>query len=203
MQFRFSLVLSYILHPIFIPVLSTVVVMTVPEFNTPVFDSKLKAQMLSLVIAFSILIPVSTSLLLIKLKVIDTMKMESREHRNIPLLITSISYLAMLYLLKKTGTPPVFLYMLYTALFASLVGLIVNLFYKISLHTLGWGALAASFAGLMNQVGVNLIAALVGAILLAGFAAYARLKEKSHSNMQVYLGFLVGYCMIILLMLIV
>lgn len=130
---------------------------------------------------------------------IDSLTMSKREHRNIPLLIVSSSYLAMLYFMKLLGTPPAVLYILYTALFALLIGLLVNLFYKISLHTLGWGAMASSFAGLMTETGFNMIIIIIGVIAIAGVVGYARLKEKAHSAVQVYSGFLLGFLSILLL----
>ncbi len=199
MQPRFSQLLSYIFHPIFVPLLSVILVIVLPFWAQVEFSQFSMGLLIFLVISFTVLLPVIASLVLIRLKIIDSFTMIKREHRNIPLLITSSSYLAMIYVLKYTGTPSVLLYILYTALFALLVGMLVNLVYKISLHTLGWGGMAASFSSLMVETGYNLIFIVVGAIAVAGIVGYARLNEKAHSNWQVYAGFGLGFFSILAL----
>lgn len=199
MQNRFSLLLSYILHPMFIPLISVLLVYNIPFLLPATFTYKSKWLILFIVAVFTVIIPLLSSFILLKIKMIDSLTMSKREHRNIPLLIVSSSYLAMLYFMKLLGTPPAVLYILYTALFALLIGLLVNLFYKISLHTLGWGAMASSFAGLMTETGFNMIIIIIGVIAIAGVVGYARLKEKAHSAVQVYSGFLLGFLSILLL----
>jgi membrane-associated phospholipid phosphatase len=90
-------------------------------------------------------------------------------------------------------------YCLYGALFTLLLGLLVNLFYKISLHTLAWGAAAASLSGLSIKMMLGIPGIVAGTVLIAGLAAWARLKLNAHNPSQVYLGFIAGVTLIMIL----
>ncbi len=193
MRFRFSQVISYLLHPMFIPIFSVLIVIRFPALVPNTFSSTSTLLIILKVSLFTIFIPALVSILMVKLRVIDSLVMLKREQRNIPLLVTSSSYLVMIYTLKSSGIPSAVLYILYTAMFALLVGMLVNLFYKISLHTLGWGGMAASFAGLMLQTGFDFIAIVLASIAVAGLVGYARLNEKAHTQIQIYSGFCLGF----------
>jgi hypothetical protein len=100
--------------------------------------------------------------------------------------------MALLYVLKTTNIPPVFLYLLYSATFSLLVGLLVNLAYKISLHTLGWGALSATLVSISLRMGYALLLPLLVSVVIAGVVGYARLKQNAHSQAEIYLGYVAG-----------
>jgi hypothetical protein len=107
--------------------------------------------------------------------------------------------MVLLFQLKSTNIPPIFLYVLYSATFALIAGLMINLVYKISLHTLGWGAIVATLTGISLRLGIPLLIFIIPAIILSGFAGYARLKENAHNQAQVYLGYVAGVSVIILI----
>ena len=75
----------------------------------------------------------------------------------------------------------------------------INLYWKISLHGIGWGAFV-SMLFIMTSISSNmyLIYFLVS-ILMSGIVGWARLKLKSHSESQVYVGFTVGFVVILLI----
>lgn len=95
--------------------------------------------------------------------------------------------------------PPVFLYMLYSATFALLAGLLINMVYKISLHTLGWAAMAASLTSISLRMGVPMLMLITGAWIISGVVGYARLKQNAHNQTQVYLGYVAGVSIIVLI----
>ena len=105
--------------------------------------------------------------------------------------------MALLYVLKTTNIPPVFLYLLYSATFSILVGLLINLVYKISLHTLGWGALAATLISISLRMGFALLLPIVVSVIIAGLVGYARLKQNAHKQAEIYLGYFAGVSVII------
>jgi hypothetical protein len=159
----------------------------------------MKFWFISVVIVFTLLIPLAGVLILLKFNAVNSLEMSVRNERTLPLIISSTSFMVLLFSLKSTGIPPVFLYILYSATFALLAGLLINLFYKISLHTLGWGAIAAAFTGVSLKLGVPLLAFIIVAVLLSGLAGYARLKQNAHNPAQVYLGYVAGISVIILI----
>ena len=192
----FSRILSYILHPLLIPTIATTAIMFRPDLYTINLPFALKIWFLGYVFVFTIVIPASAIFILQKLNAISSIEQHHRSERTIPLLISSSSYMAMLYLVKSTGVPPIFLYILYSATIALLAGLLINLFYKISLHTLGWAALATTLTGISLSLGVPLLLYITLSVLLAGLTGYIRLKENAHNQTQVYLGYLAGVAVI-------
>lgn len=196
---QFSRILSYILHPLMIPLFATSAIMLRPDIYTIVLPAYLKIWFISVIVVFTIIIPVAGVLILKKLKAITSIEMNKRGERTIPLLIASSSFMALLFSLRSTNMPPIFLYLLYSATFALLAGLLINMVYKISLHTLGWSALAATLTAVSIRIGISLLLYILIAWLLAGVAGYARLKQNAHNQTQVYLGYVAGVLIIILI----
>lgn len=201
--FRFSRVLSYILHPLLIPTLSVSVLMLFPDVNTIVLPKMLVLWFISVVFAFTFVIPAAGVLILLKLNAVYSIELNHRNERTIPLLIASTSYLAFLFFINPANIPPVFLYIIYSATFALLAGLLINMVYKISLHTLGWSALATTLASISLRMGIPMLTFIIVAVLISGLAGYARLKENAHDQAQVYSGYLAGVCIVILITLLV
>ncbi len=198
--YPFSRILSYILHPLLIPTLVTAALLMRPELYTLVLPVSLKIRFLLVVFVFTTVIPAAGVLLLLRVNAIYSVQLQDRAERTLPLLIASTSFMVMLYLLKTTNIPPLFLYVLYSATFALLTGLLVNLAYKISLHTLAWGAVAATLTSIALRMGISSLMVLILATwLLSGLAGYARLKENAHNQAQVYLGYVAGVCVVILI----
>jgi hypothetical protein len=164
-----------------------------------VLPDKLKVWFIGVVFLFTFGIPVACMLILLKFKAIQSLEMNHRAERTIPLLITSTSFMALLYTLRTTNIPPVFLYVLYSATVAMLAGFLINLVYKISLHTLGWGALTAALTAISIRMGIPLLTFILIAVLLSGFVGFARLKQNAHNQTQTYLGYVAGVSVIILI----
>jgi hypothetical protein len=198
-DFTFSRILSVVLHPLLIPTIAISALMLQPGIYSIILPDRLYIWFLSLVFIFTLLIPVCSVFILLKFNAVDSIEMNRRSERTIPLLIASSSYMALLYFLRPTNIPPVFLYVLYSATFALLAGLLINMVYKISLHTLGWGALATTLTALSIHLGIPLLVFIVISVLLSGLAGYARLKQNAHNQSQVYMGYIAGVCIVILI----
>jgi hypothetical protein len=198
-DYSLSRILSYILHPLLIPALATSALMLQPDLYPIVLPVALKLWFISIIMVFTIVIPASSVFILLKFNTINSIEQKNRGERTIPLLIASTSYIGLLIFIKPANIPPVFMYLLYSATFALLTGLLINLVYKISLHALGWGALAATLISISIHLGMPLLPFIVISILLSGIAGYARLKQNAHNQAQVYLGFVAGVCVVILI----
>jgi len=194
-----SRILSYILHPLLIPTLAVSALMLRPDLYSIVLPDSLKIWFVFIVITFTLAIPAAGVFILLKLNAIYSIELNQRTERTVPLIIASASYMALLFFMKPTNIPPVFLYVVYTATFALLAGLLINMVYKISLHTLGWGALVTTLITISLRMGISLLPLIIIAVTLSGFAGYARLKENAHNQAQVYLGYIAGACIVILI----
>lgn len=194
-----SRLLSYVLHPLLIPTYVTLALFMRPDLYTIVLPAAFRIWMLSVVLVFTLILPAAGLFILLKFKAITSLETNNRNERNIPLLIASTSFMVMLFSLKSVNIPPVFLYILYSAAFSLLAGLLINLVYKISLHTLGWGALTATLISISLRIGAPMLDFILVAIALAGLAGYARLKQNAHNPAQIYSGYVAGVLVIVVI----
>lgn len=199
MTFKLSRILSYLLHPLLLPTIALVTIMFTPQLNTVVLPGLFQFWFLGVVFIFTFAIPVAGMLILKKFKAIESIEINNRPERTIPLILSSTSFMAMLYAVKSQGIPPVYLYILYTATFSLLAGLLINMVYKISLHTLAWGSITAALISVSARLGQPDLGLIAVTIILAGLAGYARLKENAHNQSQVYWGYIAGALVIIII----
>jgi hypothetical protein len=68
----------------------------------------------------------------------------------------------------------------------------INFWWKISLHSVGAGALSGIVIVLSFKMMVPLAGFLIPVILIGGLVLSSRLKLNSHNGSQVYFGFLTG-----------
>jgi hypothetical protein len=198
-DYTLSRILSYILHPVLIPTFATSALMLVPDLYPIVLPVVLKLWFVSIIVVFTVVIPASSVFILLKFNAINTIEQKNRSERTIPLLISGTSYIGLLIFIKPANIPPVFIYLMYSATFALLTGLLINLVYKISLHTLGWGSLVATLISISIHLRMPLLPLILISVLLSGIAGYARLKQNAHNQTQVYLGYVAGVCVVILI----
>jgi hypothetical protein len=199
MDYRLSRFLSYILHPLLIPALVLSALLLQPDRYAIGLPNIIKFWFIAIIFVFTVIIPAGSVLLLLKFKVIHSPELNQRNERTIPLLIAGISYMGLLYFLRPTIIPPVFLYILYSAAFALLMGMVINLFYKISLHALGWGALTATLTAISIRLGTPMLPFILISTLLSGLAGSARLMENAHNQAQVYSGYIAGVFVVVLI----
>jgi hypothetical protein len=196
MENRLAKIISILLHPLLIPTYALIVLFSINLLFVFQLNMIVRFSLLGIVFFFTFILPVSSVLVLKKLKFAGSILLESRRERTFPLVLTIFSYLALFYLLSELHVTNIFLYLIYGAIVALIAGLIINLFWKISLHMLGWGAFTASFIGISIKMIVDIHWFIAAIIILSGLVGYARLKSGSHSSSQVYTGYLLGIVLI-------
>jgi membrane-associated phospholipid phosphatase len=71
--------------------------------------------------------------------------------------------------------------------------LIISLRFKISLHSIGMAAATGYIYMLIPYAKFNLMPVFIVSLILTGIVGSARLVLSSHSPIQVYMGFLLGW----------
>lgn len=193
--------ISIILHPIFIPVISFYLsIKMVPDLNFTI--ANYQNYILLILIICTIMLPVLCMLFLIKFDVISSLEMTKNQERPIPLILTSGFLILSLKLTEKLLVfTPVLKKELVGAIIIILLASIISKFWKISLHMLGVGGLIGVLVSLQYLYG-GLSSMIIYFILIAGITAMARIYIKAHNHSQIYVGFIVGFiieCVIILL----
>ena len=196
-----SRLISIILHPIFIPIISFYLsIKLVPNLDFTI--ANYQNYILLILIICTIMLPVLCMLFLIKFDVISSLEMKEKHERPIPLLLTGGFLILSLKLTEKLLVfTPVLKKELVGAIIIILLASIISKFWKISLHMLGVGGLIGVLVSLQYLYG-GLSSMIIYFMLIAGITAMARIYLKAHNHSQIYVGFIVGFiieCVIILL----
>ena len=196
-----SRLISIILHPIFIPIISFYLsIKMVPDLDFTI--ANYQNYILLILIICTIMLPVLCMLFLIKFDIISSLEMKEKHERPIPLLLTGGCLILSLKLTEKLlAFTPVLKKELVGAIIIILLASIISKFWKISLHMLGVGGLIGVLVSLQYLYG-GLSSMIIYFMLIAGITAMARIYLKAHNHSQIYVGFIVGFiieCVIILL----
>ncbi|WP_306349784.1 hypothetical protein [Flavobacterium sp. '19STA2R22 D10 B1'] len=183
-------VFSYIFHPLFISVFAALLYFF---FSNRYFIYQDIYLILIQILIVTILIPVSIYYFLLSLGKVNSIMLNDKSQRRIPL---AIHALLLLILIKKSITidsiPELYYYFL-----GSLISTVVALFliilgYKASLHMVGMSALTIFAIGISIHSQVRLVEVISLLTLCTGIVATSRLEMKAHDYTELTLGFLTG-----------
>ena len=198
---RLSKFISIILHPIFMPILALYLSLKqIPSIGVAITNYQ---NYIYLVLIFStVILPLISILFLIKSGKVSSLEMSNHKERSVPLFRTALWMGLGYYILENILVfSPIIKAELIGAISIILIASIISKYWKISLHLLGIGGLVGVLIALEIIYG-NLQHLIIIFILLSGVLAMARIKEKAHNYTQVYIGFLGGLSVELLIMLI-
>ena len=198
---RLSKFISIILHPIFMPILALYLSLRqVPSIGFAITNYQ---NYIYLVLIFStVILPLISIFFLIKSGKVSSLEMSNHKERSVPLFRTALWMGLGYYILENILVfSPIIKAELIGAISIILIASIISKYWKISLHLLGIGGLVGVLIALEIIYG-NLQHLIIIFILLSGVLAMARIKEKAHNYPQVYIGFLGGLSIELLIILI-
>ncbi|SNZ01103.1 hypothetical protein SAMN06265377_2934 [Flagellimonas pacifica] len=185
-------IISYIFHPLFIPIGGTVLYFLV----TPKFSSlEIQSGNILPIFILTVIIPIIFFLILKNLGVISSIFLPSVQERKYPLYISCILLLMILYkVIPNNYIHELFFFFvgLLTATGAALILLFLK--FKASMHLLGMGSLLMFMIGLSIHFEINITLAISVFTLLSGLVATSRLYLRAHSRIELLIGFLIGIC---------
>jgi len=198
---RLSKFISIILHPIFMPILALYLSLKqIPSIGVAITNYQ---NYIYLVLIFStVILPLISIFFLIKSGKVSSLEMSNHKERSVPLFRTALWMGLGYYILENILVfSPIIKAELIGAISIILIASIISKYWKISLHLLGIGGLVGVLIALEIIYG-NLQHLIIIFILLSGVLAMVRIKEKAHNYTQVYIGFLGGLSVELLIMLI-
>lgn len=190
---RLASFFSYMMHPIFMPLLSVYLLFQLPSYiNFRLSPAYFNA--IYICVSFNlIVVPLSLSLYLKRSGQIQSLRMEHVEERVIPYGITAFFYLMTYFLFMQIKFPDLYLSIFLAATFAVFILFILALFkQKVSAHLTGIGGICGLLIVTNQALEINTILILMIFILLAGILGASRLKLNAHTASQVFWGFLIG-----------
>ena len=189
----FAHVLSYVFHPLFIPLYVTCFLEFVHPSYFSGFSIMGKKKLLLLVAINAFVFPVVTVLLLKALGFIDSVFLKTQRDRIIPYIASGTFFFWTQYVLREQNyVPRILVAFMFGVFISSSAALIANIYYKISMHAIGMGGLIGVFLIIMQQNTKLMSWPLSLAFLLAGLVCTSRMIVSDHQPKEIYIGLLVG-----------
>jgi hypothetical protein len=185
-------IISYIFHPLFIPTYVFLwLALRFPFEFAGITPTGLMLRKIS-VFWITAFFPAFSVFLLWRLKFINSIFLKTQNERIIPYIIIMIFYWWMWYLSRNFSDQPMALRFFFLGIFyATVPSLILNNFFKISMHAIGVGA-ALTFVLLTCFFYQLYLGADIAIItLLAGIVCTSRFIVSDHTNLDVYSGLIV------------
>lgn len=184
-------IISYLLHPIlFSTIAAFLYFMTIPNH----INKEGQRIILMIVFGTTYIIPVLLSYFLKRFKLIEDYKLRTIQERKFPIVFMILLFFLLSKLLLDTKIVDLLAFsFMGCALALIIVYVLFNLKIKTSLHTLSIAGIIGFLCVISYNYKINLLLFIVGFFFIFGIVALARLKLKAHSELEVYLGFLVGF----------
>jgi len=159
------------------------------------FSSSLSWKFLSMIFMTTFLIPFAGVVVLKYTRTISNLQMDDKKERFFPFLFISIFYGVTTYLFwDKFRFPPLVINILISVSISLVLLTAITLYWKISAHAIAISGAAGIFAALLFGVEPTVIHyAVVVSFFLTGIVGAARLRLDAHTDQQVWIGYLIGF----------
>lgn len=122
------------------------------------------------------------------------MQLHERGERLLPLMIMIFFFFSAYLGFNKSDFHPDIANILFAASITAIIAYVITAFSKkISLHTIGMGALVAVVMYSANYAVYSIYGLLFAVVLIAGLVGTARLYLQAHTPREVYQGYFLGY----------
>lgn len=188
-------IISIIFHPLFMPVYGLAIILS---GFTPFgyMQIPVKKLLFLIIVVNNVLLPLALLPFLRYMNFISSWTLEEREERVIPLIISSILYATSSYILYRFPVPFFLKAFMFSVFLISIMLTAINFRWKISLHSVGAGALTGLILILSFRLYSHLLGFLVIAVITGGMIMSARLRMNLHSPRQVWTGFSAGFVLL-------
>lgn len=186
-------VLSYVFHPLFIPLYGAWLLYRTHPFAFVAMDRSTRAQLFVSLAADMLVLPLVTVFLLRKLGFISSIYMRQSKDRIIPYVACMLYYFWAFYSFKLQPLIPLFFTRFFLGCFLGVaLAFMANIFLKVSMHALGMGGLLGLLLLMLRDPGLSMALPLSAAVLICGLVLSSRLVLNAHRSQDLYLGFLLG-----------
>ena len=186
--------ISFVFHPLFVGVMMAAYLIFVHPLYFVGFSEKEKMLKLLAVINNNFFFPLLVVALLRALGFNKSVLLKTQKERIVPYLASITFFFWTYYVFKnQPETPRVIVYMCRGMFFASSVALVLNNYYKISMHGIGVGGIIGLMA--LTLVDGTLYSGIpfMVAIFVTGLVVTARKIVSDHQWFDIITGFLLGF----------
>ncbi len=187
---RVARITSIVFTPFSIPFLAFLVLFLFSYLR--IMPILYKGIVLGIVYCFTILTPTITIFLFRKINGFARQELSERKKRYVPILLTIISYVFCLLMMRKLNIPWYMIGIIFVSLVISIICILVNLKWKLSEHMAGMGGIIGGLVSFSALFSYNPVVWLCLFILIAGILGSARIVLGHHTLGEVLSGFVVG-----------
>ena len=183
---------SIIFHPLFIPLYGMIIIFSAPTlFGYLPFT--VKKLLLLIVLINNVMLPLSLLPFFRHKNLISSWTLDNRKERNIPLVISAILYSITSFIMFRLPVPIFLKSFILSVCLISIIIMLINLWWKISLHSVGVGLLTSLVIILAFKMYTPLLWYIILVIITGGLVLSSRLRLNAHDPLQVWFGFLTGF----------
>ncbi len=183
--------ISAVFHPLLMPLYGMLIIFSAPTL-LGFLPFTIKKVLFIIVLINNVLVPLSLIPYFKYRNIIASWTIEDRKERTIPLIATSFFYSVTVYLIFRFNIPVFIKSFVLISAFLAIAVTIINFWWKISIHSVGVGALTALVVVLSVKMQTPLSLFLVAVVLSAGIVMTSRLYLNAHTPGEVWSGFLLG-----------
>jgi hypothetical protein len=185
-------IISYIFHPLFIPLYITYFILEVRAYEFSGINEWDKILKLLLIAITCTFMPLVSVLLLRALNFIDSIYLKTQKDRIVPFIICMTFYFSVWFYFKKNHMETELVSMALAIFNASVAGFLLNIVMKVSMHAIAVGVMTTFIAILAFYETVNFSLYLTIALLISGLVCTSRLIVSDHRPKEIYIGFIAG-----------
>lgn len=186
----FYQLISYLFHPLFIPIGGTLMYFIVTPKYTPL---EMQSGNILPIFILTVIIPIICYFILRNLGMVTSVFMPSIQERKYTLYISTSLLLMIVYKVIPNNYSTELFYYFFGLIAAALSSLLLLFFkFKSSIHLMGMGSLWMYLVSLSIHFEINLVIALSALTMATGLVASSRLYLRAHSRTELLIGFLIG-----------
>lgn len=182
---------SWVLHPLFMPLITFLIA---NELDPLLLYHDQMTTIVALCLVINIVAPGIGIWVMIRRKIISDAEVSDRTQRAAPYLLV-IFYFACTYVIfrvKHGLVSDAFMSLILAVPLSLLISLLINRWWKISVHALAQGGVVGAFVGLSAVHSTNFLLPIALFCVAGGVVAASRVYLKLHTHSQVYAGFALG-----------
>ena len=184
---------SYLFHPLFIPLYVILFLVYIDSSAFAGFSAMQKKQTIFIISLNLIFFPLLSVLLLKAVGFIDSIFLRTQKDRIIPYIAAGIFFFWAYQVFKEQSQYPLLLTSYILGIFlASSLALLVNIYFKVSMHAIGMGGWLGLFLVMFKNQSMLMTWPLALVILITGLTCTSRLILSSHKPRDIYAGIFVG-----------
>ncbi len=191
MEQQVARIISRIFNPLAISTYYLFIMFNLRVHFSTAIPEKARWMILGLVFITTYILP-GLLLNIFGLVVRKSQRLKVREERMVALIISALFYVLSYYLLSQIQLSPIFSLFILGAASLVIIGLVISLFWQVSMYTMGMGALFGAFLGLHFTLHLDMTIFLLLTLVIGGATGYARLRLGKHTPAQIYSGFVLG-----------